>query len=304
MESTTAKKDTTLDLREKANRLKAEIERQLVESHGVVNEEIDQKMDELNDLMPDVKEKIEGLRWAKKQVEAQVEATKASEKFWKEEAKKVRKTRDAREKNIDHIKNLVLMNLNTLESRDIRLSDGNKVYIREFFSANVEDEPAAWADLRKTDIAEKQAVLASDGVDQVKDAILSTLEFIQTENGEPKSLPTEIHTKLMSALKILNKAEVQYSFDGRALNSEVQRLHEERQKKLKPVMADLQSKKHELDELLEEYKPNGENDPELDGQVEQLKAEIDDLHDEADVITKEHSISGVTYDINESVFGL
>lgn len=297
------KKKTTLDLREKANRLKAQIERKLVESHGEITDEIDEMMNQLNDLFPEVSEKIESLRWAKTKVEAQKEGAKAIVDFYKGEAKKEKKTVSARDSNIEHIKNLVMMNLSTLESRDIRLSDGKKVYIRQFFSANIDDEAAAWSDLRNTDMAEKKAVLTDDGADQVKGAILSTLENIQTNDGEPMDFPPEVHSKLMDALDILGGAELSYSFDKRAINSEVKRLHKERKEALEPLLAELQEKQSTLDELMESHKPNGEGG-ENEEQIEALKAEINDLHKQADLIEDDYGISGVSYDINESVFGL
>ncbi len=304
---TKQKNDTTLDLREKANRLKAEIERMLIESHGEVTEEINEKMNQLNDLFPEVADKIESLRWAKMKVEAQKKGAEAIVDFYKGEAKKEKKTVSARDNNIEHIKNMVLMNLNTLESRDIRLSDGKKVYIREFFSANIEDEAAAWSDLQGTDMAEKQAVLSDGGLDQVKDAILCTLENIQTTGGEPVDFPSEVHTKLMEAMKMLKGAEVDYSFDKRALNKEVQRLHEERREKIEPVLGEMQGVSEELRKIEGQMRPDEQESEEqqaLQAKAEKLREELEALQETADQIDEDYGISGVTYDINESVFGL
>lgn len=307
MESATTKtekkKQTSLDLRERANQLKAEIEKALLEAHGEVTEHIDELFDELAGLEPDVIGKIESLRWAHMKVKAQKAASKAIENFYKDEAQKAKVTTGAREKNIERIKDMVLLNLHTLEAPEVRLSDGNKVYIRTFFKATVDDEEAAYAYLKSTDIVDRQTVLDGDGLDRVKDAVLSTLEAIQTPEGEPVHLEAEVHTKLMHALDVMKSAQEQYKFDGKALNTEVERLHKERKEQMAPVLAELQQKQALYDEIIEDYKVKGDN-TEIQADLDRLKSEIETLHGEADKIHHIYSIPGVSYQVNESVFGL
>lgn len=297
-------------MRNRKNELEAKIDRALIEAHGEVTEEIDQLFDELAALEPDVKGKIESLKWAHMKVKAQLKGSEAVEKFYKDEAKKAKVTTGAREKNIERIKDMVLLNLHTLEEREIRLSDGKKVWAQDFFKATVKDEEAAYANLKNTDIVERQSVLDSDGIDQVKDAVLSTLEAIQSPEGEPVHLDAGIHTKLMHALDVMKSAQDQYKFDGKRLNAEVKRLHEERKERLAPLQRKLAELSERKSRLIESF-PKAE-EPELDpeefsginDELNAVEAEIADVKEHIEKIEEEYSISGVTYKINESVRGL